>query len=186
MLGVKRRTASVAVMGCAAVLLASCTGVNASSNKDESKDAEASVSTAPVSVDPAAPKLTEKVGAFNFIHTKDDGTMSMLATVHVKGAKGWMGLADEKGQFTTLEKGIYKVQARGASGCSGIGSPAAEGLGVIGEIHVDDNRNADVWSVPSKVDENSFTTVALVDSDGDLASCAKSVTWTEPTEENDS
>lgn len=184
MLGVKRRTASVAVVGCAAVLLASCTDVDASSDKDQ--NAKASESAVPVSVDPAAPKLTERVGAFNFIRTKDDGTMSMLATVHVKSAKGWMGLTDEKGQFTTLEKGKYKVQARGASGCSGVGEPAAEGLGVIGEVHVDGNRNADVWSVPSKVDENSFTTVALVDSDGDLASCAKSINWTEPTEENDS
>lgn len=185
MFAVKRRRVAVATaLGCAATLLVSCSGVESSSDKDG--NADASSSTAPVSVDPAAPKLTERVSAYNFIRTNDDGSMKMLATVQVMSAKGWMGLSDEKGQFTTLAKGKYTVQARGASGCSGIGSPATEGLGVIGEVHVDDKRNADVWNVPSKVDEDSFTTVALVDSNGDLASCAKTVTWTEPTEENDS
>ena len=180
----RRRVAVATALGCAATLLVSCSGFESSSDKDG--NADASSSTAPVSVDPAAPKLTERVSAYNFIRTNDDGSMKMLATVQVMSAKGWMGLSDEKGQVTTLDKGKYTVQARGASGCSGIGSPAAEGLGVIGEVHVDDKRNADVWNVPSKVDEDSFTTVALVDSNGDLASCAKTVTWTEPTEENDS
>lgn len=185
MLAVKRRRTAIATaLGCATALLVSCAGVDSSS--DKGKDANASESAAPVSVDPAAPKLTDQVSAFNFIRTNDDGTMNMLATVHVKSAKGWMGLSDEKGQFTTLDKGKYTVQARGASGCSGVGSPAAEGLGVIGEVHVDGNQNADVWNVPSKVDEDSFTTVALVDPNGDLASCAKTVTWSEPTEENES
>nr|WP_240393972.1 hypothetical protein [Corynebacterium lactis] len=157
-------------------------GLTACSPGEQGKDAAASQTSAPaVSVNPQAPALTEKVGAFNFIRTKDDGTMAMLATVHVKSADGWMGLVDESNQFSVLEKGKYTVHARGASGCSGVGSPAAEGLGVIGEVHASGNKSVDVWSTPSKVDEDSFTTVALVDESGNLAGCAKSVKWTEPT-----
>lgn len=179
-----RHTAAAAALGLAATLLVACAG--AATDGDNESSAQTSSSTAPVSVDPAAPKLTEVVSAYNFIRTTDDGSMRMLATVHVKSAKGWLGLADEKGQFTTLEKGKYTVQARGASGCSGVGSPAAEGLGVIGEVHVDSDRQADVWNVPAKIDADSLTTVALVDSEGNLASCAKTVQWTEPSEENQS
>lgn len=172
-----RRTVAAASAGLASVLLVSCAGVQTNTAKEA---AIPSSSQPPVSVDPAAPELTEAVGAYNFIRTTSDSSMRMLATVRVKAAKGWLGLVAERGQFTVLEQGKYTVQARGASGCSGVGSPAAEGLGVIGEVHVDGTQHADVWNVPARIDADSLTTVALVDSDGRLASCAKTVKWVEP------
>ena len=49
----RRRVAVATALGCAATLLVSCSGVESSSDKDG--NAAASSSTAPVSVDPAAP-----------------------------------------------------------------------------------------------------------------------------------
>lgn len=176
--------AGIFAAGACALVLGISACAPAGSEQEEASSS--ATSTAPVSVNPDAPALKEKLGAFNFIRTNDDGTMAMLATVHVKSTQDWVGLVDEKSQFSVLEKGKYIVQARGASGCSGVGSPASEGLGTIGEVHSSGDNSVDVWSTPTKIDSDSFTTVALVDEKGDLAACAKSVKWTEPTASNDS
>ena len=85
----------------------------------------------------------------------------------------------KEGPFTALDDGEYRVIARGASGCPGVGEDTDEGLGVIGEIHAADGA-AKVWGTPVEADVDSFSTVVLADSDDTVLSCGKSVNWTEP------
>lgn len=174
----RRRVA--AVVAGAATLLSACTAL-----EEEADELGVDTRISPVDIDPDAPALDDDFGAFNFIRSESNGQMSMLATVRVATGGDWMGLRDHKAQYSALDDGIYEVHARGASGCSGVGSEAAEGLGVIGQIHVRNNR-ADIWSDPSEVDSDSLTTVALVDGEGILQSCAKSVKWSDPKQSNDS
>ena len=108
-------------------------------------------------------------------------TIEKAAEIYVKvlSADGWLGLADEDIAFTALDDGEYRVIARGASGCPGVGEDTDEGLGVIGEIHAADGA-AKVWGTPVEADIDSFSTVVLADSDDTVLSCGKSVNWTEP------
>ena len=141
---------------------------------------EATTSPAAVSVDPDAPELEDREGSYNFLRLDDDGRSHILGHVKVLSADGWLGLADEDITFTALDDGEYRVIARGASGCPGVGEDTDEGLGVIGEIHAADGA-AKVWGTPVEADVDSFSTVVLADSDDTVLSCGKSVNWTEPT-----
>lgn len=174
--GALRRTVVTTLALCVAT-----TGLVACSDDASSPEAASESSTRPVQADPNAPELTESGSTYNFVRSNKDGTTGVLATVKVRENGSWVGLADEQGQFTVLDKGTYDVVARGASGCSGVGSEAAKGLGVIGKVIVEDENKADVWSTPAEVDSDSLTTLALVDSDNVLKACAKTVNWTEPT-----
>lgn len=173
------RTAHALVaLAAAALALAAC----GSDGGDAGTDAgpAATSSSAPVSVDPDAPELTEREGAFNFIKMSDDGRSHILGHVKVMSGDGWLGLADEEIDYTTLDDGKYRVIAAGASGCPGVGSDAGEGLGVVGEIHVEHNA-AKVWGTPVKTEVDSFSTPVLADSDGTVLACGKKVNWSEPT-----
>ena len=99
---------------------------------------------------------------YNFVRLTDDGRSHILGHVKVLSADGWLGLADEDIAFTALDDGEYRVIARGASGCPGVGEDTDEGLGVIGEIHAADGA-AKVWGTPVEADVDSFSTVVLAD-----------------------
>ena len=163
------------------VTCAAAVGLVACSNEGSAPEEASASSTRPVQTDANAPKLTETGSTYNFVRTENDGSMVMLATVKTRTNGSWMGLADEENQFSELEAGTYDVVARGASGCGGVGSEAAEGRGVIGKVMAKDNNRVDVWSTPAQVSEADVTTLALVDSDNILQACAKTVDWTEPT-----
>lgn len=177
------RTASALAALCVAALsLGACSSEGAGDSASGSTAAE----SAAVSANPKAPKLTEAQGTFNFLHTEDDGSMRTLVSLKVLGADGWLGLKEEKGQFTILESGKYKVVARGSAGCSGVGSESSDGLGTIGEVHVETKDKADIWSTPAEIDADELYTIELVDADNNVVSCAKSVKWTPPTESESS
>ena len=128
---------------------------------------------------PALAALAASALALAACGTDGDGRSHILGHVKVLSADGWLGLADEDIAFTALDDGEYRVIARGASGCPGVGEDTDEGLGVIGEIHAADGA-AKVWGTPVEADVDSFSTVVLADSDDTVLSCGKSVNWTEP------
>lgn len=175
----KRRTVRTSPVVAAIALAALTLGACGTDEGNGGENGETTASAA-VSVDPAAPELTEREGAYNFIRSGDDGRTYTLAHVKVMSEDGWLGLADDEGQYTALEDGEYKVVARGDSGCAGVGLESDEGLGIIGEVHVADST-ADVWSTPVETDTEYLTTVALVDGDDEIVACGRAVTWTEPT-----
>lgn len=171
-----RTTPALIALAASALALAAC-GTDGEGGGD---GGEATTSTAAVSVDPDAPELEDREGSYNFLRLDDDGRSHILGHVKVLSADGWLGLADEDITFTALDDGEYRVIARGASGCPGVGEDTDEGLGVIGEIHAADGA-AKVWGTPVEADVDSFSTVVLADSDDTVLSCGKSVNWTEPT-----
>lgn len=179
---IARTSPVVAAIALAALTLGACgAGEGNGNGTGNGGDGGETTTSAPVSVDPAAPQLTEREGAYNFIRSGDDGRTYTLAHVKVMSSDGWLGLADDEGQYTALENGEYKVVARGESGCSGAGATSDEGLGVIGEIHVD-GSTADIWSTPVQTETEYLTTVALVDGNDEIVACGRAVSWTEPTE----
>lgn len=170
-----RTAPALIALAASALALAAC-GTDGEGGGD---GGEATTSTAAVSVDPDAPELEDREGSYNFLRLDDDGRSHILGHVKVLSADGWLGLADEDITFTALDDGEYRVIARGASGCPGVGEDTDEGLGVIGEIHAADGA-AKVWGTPVEADVDSFSTVVLADSDDTVLSCGKSVNWTEP------
>lgn len=171
-----RTAPALIALAASALALAAC-GTDGEGGGD---GGEATTSTAAVSVDPDAPELEDREGSYNFLRLDDDGRSHILGHVKVLSTDGWLGLADEDIAFTALDDGEYRVIARGASGCPGVGEDTDEGLGVIGEIHAADGA-AKVWGTPVEADVDSFSTVVLADSDDTVLSCGKSVNWTEPT-----
>ncbi|QGS34282.1 hypothetical protein FOB82_04295 [Corynebacterium xerosis] len=171
-----RTAPALIALAASALALAAC-GTDGEGGGD---GGEATTSTAAVSVDPDAPELEDREGSYNFLRLDDDGRSHILGHVKVLSADGWLGLADEDITFTALDDGEYRVIARGASGCPGVGEDTDEGLGVIGEIHAADGA-AKVWGTPVEADVDSFSTVVLADADDTVLSCGKSVNWTEPT-----
>ena len=170
-----RTAPALIALAASALALAAC-GADVEGGGD---GGEETTSTAAVSVDPDAPELEDREGSYNFLRLDDDGRSHILGHVKVLSADGWLGLADEDIAFTALDDGEYRVIARGASGCPGVGEDTDEGLGVIGEIHAADGA-AKVWGTPVEADVDSFSTVVLADSDDTVLSCGKSVNWTEP------
>ncbi|MFC3850500.1 hypothetical protein ACFORJ_10045 [Corynebacterium hansenii] len=173
-----RRTAHALVALAASALALGACGSGGDGGGDRGTR-ETTATSAAVSVDPDAPKLTDREGSFNFVRMADDGRSHILGHVKVLSAGGWLGLADDEIAFTSLDDGKYRVIARGASGCPGVGETTDEGLGVIGEIHAE-KGSAKVWNTPVEGEAGSFSTVVLADSDGTVLSCGKSVDWTEP------
>lgn len=169
---------ALAALCVASLTLAACS----TSGTGEDASSASALESAAVSANPKAPELTENVASFNFLRAEDDGSMRTLAHIQVLGSDGWLGLKEEKGQFTILDSGKYKVVARGSAGCSGVGVESSDGLGTIGEVHVESKGKADVWSTPAEIAADDLYTVELVDESNQVISCAKSVKWTPPSE----
>lgn len=175
-----RTAPATLVLAASALALAACGG-GAGADEPGGSEPAASSATAAVSVNPDAPELAQRDGAYNFVRSDDDGRTSVLGhvTVRTDATGGWLGLADGDIDFTALADGDYRVIARGASGCPGVGATTDEGLGTIGEIHATGSA-AKVWGTPAKIDAANLSTVVLADSSDTVLACGKSVSWTEP------
>lgn len=169
------RTAPVvASLAMAALALGACGG---GSGAGAAEPGETTTSAA-VSANPDAPELTARVGGHNFIRSGDDGRTHMLAHVEVRSADGWIGLQEDEGQFSALDDGKYRVIALDTSTCT-VGADAGEGLGSIGEVHVEKGA-ANVWSTPVKAGADEVAALALADSDGSVVSCGRGISWNPP------
>ncbi|WP_295624839.1 hypothetical protein [uncultured Corynebacterium sp.] len=171
---INRTAPALFALAASALTLVACGAAD-----EGTAEAEATETSAAVSVDPDAPELDENEGAYNFLLLDDDGRSHILGHVRVMSSGDWLGLSDGDVEFTALDDGEYRVIARGASGCPGVGETTDDGLGVIGEIHADSGA-AKVWGTPVESEVESFATVVLADSDDEVLSCGKAVDWTEP------